>query len=199
MRVLLTGFEPFGDVRVNPSQMIVGQIMASRRFTGLTGAVLPVKYAAAAEQMRLLIGRHRPQAVVCLGVAQGRDAINLERFALNVDDAPIADNDGVLKQGEPITPDGPLAYVSTLPLAAMLDALRARHIPAVISNHAGAYLCNHVFYVARHLTEGRGIPCGFIHVPPLAGEASPQAGGLPLQTMVEAVAICLALLQNESC
>jgi pyroglutamyl-peptidase len=193
MRILLTGFEPFGEVAVNPSQVIV-EAIAARGLPNVITAVLPVTFGAAGDCIRSLIGAHEPDAVICLGVASSRTAINLERVALNVNDAPLADNAGVLASGEPIAADGPVGYWSTLPLKGMLGALAARDIPAVISNNAGAYVCNHVFYAARHALEqsGRAIPCGFIHVPPITQDK--DAPGLPLAVMVEAVMVCLEVV-----
>jgi pyroglutamyl-peptidase len=194
MTLLLTGFEPFGDLAVNSSQQVVERLAASR--PDLITAVLPTEYAESARRLTALIEQHHPDAVICLGVAQTRPAINLERVALNVDDAALADNSGDLAQGRMIAADGPVAYWSTLPLDAMLAALKARDIPAVISNHAGAYVCNHVFYSLRHHMEQGSphIPCGFIHLPALR-ETPDSPLGLPLDTMVEAVDFCLDVVR----
>ncbi len=197
MRILLTGFVPFGKVTTNPSQQIVEQIAASGRYPQVVTAVLPVEYAGGTDRLQQLIATHQPDAIVCVGVAQNRSKISLERFALNVDDASLPDNAGVLRQGEAICAGEPLAYTSTLPLDAMQSALQAQAIPVEISNHAGAYLCNHAFYMARHLTNGQDIPCGFIHVPGILNDTLPT--GLPLATMVNALEICLTVLENESC
>jgi pyroglutamyl-peptidase len=197
MRILLTGFEPFGEVAVNPSQVIV-EAVAARHVPGVITAVLPVTFGEAADCIRSLIAAHAPDAVICLGIASSRKAINLERVALNVNDAPQPDNAGVLASGDPIEADGPVGYWSTLPLKTMLEALAARGIPAVISNHAGTYVCNHVFYAARHMLEqsGRAVPCGFIHVPPIA--ADDDTPGLPLQMMIEAVSACLDVVAKAT-
>ncbi len=196
MTLLLTGFEPFGDLTVNSSRQVVERLAALR--PDLITAILPTEYAESARRVRALIALHRPDAVVCLGVAQSRAAINLERVALNVDDAPLADNSGDFAAGRVIAADGPVAYWSTLPLDAMLSALLVRDIPAVISNHAGAYVCNHVFYSARHGLEQGGltVPCGFIHLPALR-ETSDSTVGLPLDLIVDAVAVCLDVVSSE--
>ena len=199
MRILLTGFVPFGKVATIPSQQIIEQIAASGRYPQVVTAVLPVDYTGGTDCLQALITQHQPQVIICLGVAQNRAKISLERFALNVDDASLPDNAGVLRQGEPICAGEPLAYQSTLPLPAFYTALAARSIPVEFSNHAGAYLCNHVFYMARHLTDRQAIPCGFIHVPGILDETAAESKGLPLATMVEAIEICLGVLQNETC
>ena len=203
MKILLTGFDRFGDLANNPSQAIVEDIGRRAEELGLselTTEVLPVEYAEAERRMVELIRTIRPGLTVCLGVAAGAEAIRLERVALNLDDTPMADNTGVARAGRLIRPDAPVAYWSTLPIEKMASALQRRGIPVSISNHAGAYLCNHVFYVARHEVERLRLdaPCGFIHVPDMVEPARPRsksAPGLPLGTMVEAIEICLAVAQ----
>jgi pyroglutamyl-peptidase len=199
MKTLLTGFVPFGDVAVNPSQLIVQQIAQRREFPELLTAVLPVEFAVAGDCIRQLIRDLLPEAVLCLGVAQNRDAINLERVALNLDDARIPDNAGQRIFGEPIVSDGPVGYWSTLPLEPMEKALRELEIPVIMSNHAGAYLCNHVFFSARHELEcqQRKVPCGFVHVPRLCETASEDCAGLSLDTMVKAIECCLHCIQGQ--
>ena len=188
MAILLTGFVPFSENRVNPSQWVVEALAGQ---AGLVTAVLPVEFQAAGDCLRDLIQQHAPEAILMLGLAEKRPSISLERFALNIDDARIADNAGKSPSGQPIADEGPAAYTTTLPLQAMLDSLQALDIPAMISNHAGTYVCNHVFYVARHrlAQSGRAIPCGFIHLPPIAD--SPDDPGLPLEMMLAAVRCCV--------
>jgi pyroglutamyl-peptidase len=195
MRILLTSFTTFGDHHVNPSRLAVEAL--DGHHADVITAVLPVEYSGAEARIRALIARHEPDAILMLGLAARRGAINLERFALNIDDAPLPDNAGVAAAGRPIVADGPPAYTSTLPLPSLLDALQAKGIPAVISNHAGTYVCNHVFYVARHLIEQTGsqIPCGFVHVPQIASEDDQP--GLPLAALIEAVECCLDALRSQ--
>lgn len=205
MKILLTGFEVYGPVRVNPSERIVqriGQALAeAARGNGsadLHAEVLPTEFVAADRRLRRLIREFCPEAVLCLGVAPRREKISLERVALNLDDDSLADNAGRSRSGRRIVPNGPPAYWSTLPLERIHRQLERRGIPVSYSNHAGTYLCNHVFYVARHEIErmGNGAPCGFVHVPPLQTRAE-KARGLSLDTMVEAVECCLAVLRNK--
>src|ERR1041385_5181198 len=142
MTTLLTGFNQFGDLEVNPTQLIV-EIMAQRQGTltnvNLVAEVLPTEFIEAGNRISQLIRQHRPEMVVCLGVGAGLGEIHLERVALNLDDGGMPDNAGVSSTGQRIVPDGPLAYQSTLPLGQMREALRQRGIPAIISNHAGTY------------------------------------------------------------
>jgi pyroglutamyl-peptidase len=179
MRVLLTGFEPFGSHATNPSQEIVAALAAraprtSGRRVELQTAILQTEYERAARRIAGLIDELRPEAVVSLGVASKAEGICLERIALNFNDNELADNAGKVRLARPIVPGGPMVYFSTLPIDAMLNALRGADFPASISNHAGTYVCNHVFYTARHVLEKsrRQIPCGFIHVPVVDGVRS---------------------------
>jgi pyroglutamyl-peptidase len=204
MRILVTGFEPFDGRNVNPSQQIVAALArrpeGERRATLVT-ETLPCEFGAAGERLVTLIRELRPDAVVSVGLAASASAIRLERFALNLNDSARPDNGGDLATGRPIDPAGPIGYWSTLPLDAILAALRARDIPAIISNHAGAYVCNHVFYTARREIErlGSDIAAGFVHVPLLDEQERslpPGAATLSLATMVEALECCLDVLSE---
>jgi len=196
MRVLLTGFEPFGSHATNPSREIVAALAArAPRATGrgvvLQTAVLQTEYDRAARRVANLIEELRPDAVVSLGVASRAEGICLERIALNLNDNELADNAGEVRLARPIVPEGPMVYFSTLPIDSMLNTLRRADFPASISNHAGTYVCNHVFYTARHFLEKsqRQIPCGFIHVPVAGG-----AKGLSVARMADGIELVLESL-----
>jgi pyroglutamyl-peptidase len=205
MRILVTGFEPFDGRGVNPSQKIVealAQRPEAERRAKLVTEILPCEFGAAGERLVTLIRELRPDAVVSVGLAASASAIRLERFALNLNDSARPDNGGDLASGRPIDPAGPIGYWSTLPLDTMLAALKARDIPAIISNHAGAYVCNHVFYTARREIErvGSDMAAGFVHVPLLDEQASslpPGAATLSLATMVEALECCLSVIEKS--
>ncbi len=202
MRILLTGFEPFGDFAVNPSQAIVQKLAAAHQpglGYELCTAILPVAYAEAGERILALLAETRPDVVVLLGVAGKRSTISLDRVALNLDEAAKPDNRGEVAVGRPIVSDGPVGYWSTLPLDRLYAVLAEHGIPVAMSHDAGAYLCNHVFYVARHALEmsGRPIPCGFIHVPPMAEQArtdEERSTTLHVDVMVRAISLCLQAL-----
>jgi pyroglutamyl-peptidase len=134
-------------------------------------------------------------------VAAARGKISLERIALNLDDESSPDNAGLVRSGRPIVRSGPVAYRSTLPLESMRRALDRRGFGAAISNHAGTYVCNHVFYVARHEIERMGshASCGLIHVPAIRARGkNSKAHGMPLSRMVAAVECCIDILQKRS-
>ena len=166
--ILLTGFEPFGAYKDNPSAE-VAEALHGRAVGRVTihSEILPVHHVRAAEVVERLVQEIAPSAIVHLGLAGGRARLALERVAVNVMDFEIADNAGYRATGEPCVAGGPAAYFSTLPLQAMLEALTAEGVPTYLSSSAGSYLCNQTFYMTRHLLEcrGRDIPAGFIHLP----------------------------------
>lgn len=190
MRILVTGFEPFGGHAVNSSTAVVNALPTS---DALITHILPTVYAESGRVIRELITRERPDAVLCLGLCARSSSILLERVAINLNDDACGDNAGDCANGRVIAPDGPVGYWSTLPLAAMHGALRAKGVPVAWSNTAGTYVCNHVFYSARHQIEQLGgeQPCGFVHLPDV-GER-----GLPLGTLVDAVETCLDVIADR--
>jgi pyroglutamyl-peptidase len=187
-RVLVTGFEPFDGSRVNPSQQLVEAVDGD-----LAKALLPVSYARAADELRRNITETQPDVVICFGQADGRTGISVERFAHNLDEATATDNDAAAGSGAPIDPFGPAAYRSTLPVDAIVAALRAEGIPAAPSRDAGGFLCNHVFYVLMGLLEERpGTVGGFVHVPLLPEQAlEKDAASMPVEVIVRAAEIVI--------
>jgi pyroglutamyl-peptidase len=168
--LVVTGFEPFGPHRDNPSRELAKAVDGRRvRDHVVRGAVLPVHHADAAPQVAALIADTRPDAIVHLGLANGRARVALERAALNVMDYALPDNAGRRILGESCVPGGPAAYFGTLPLTAMLAALIAEGIPAYISNTAGTYLCNQTMYGTLHALSAVTHPprVGFVHFPSL--------------------------------
>ncbi|MFJ9852393.1 pyroglutamyl-peptidase I [Streptomyces sp. NPDC101150] len=167
-RVLLTGFEPFDGESANPSWQAV-RAVADRPPAGLevSAVELPCVYGASLTALRAAIADRRPEIVVCVGQAGGRPDVTVERVAINVDDARIPDVMGAEPVDEVIVPGGPAAYFSTLPIKACVAAVRAVGVPASVSNTAGTFVCNHVFYGLAHLlaTELPGVRGGFVHVP----------------------------------
>ena len=190
--ILLTGFEPFGNATSNPSGEIVKQISGDNIVT----AILPVAYTQSAEQLLSLIEQHKPDVVICLGQAEGRTAITPERVAINLDDARLADNEGVLRNDVKILQDGPDAHFSTLPVNEFVAAIKAQGIPAAVSLSAGAFLCNHVFYVAQNKFAGSDVRSGFVHVPLMDSQATefPGLPTMPLGQMVTAVRAILEVV-----
>jgi pyroglutamyl-peptidase len=191
-KVLLTGFEPFGSATSNPSGEIVKQISGDNIVT----AILPVAYTQSAERLLALIAEHNPDVVISLGQAEGRTQITPEKVAINLDDARLADNEGVMRNDVKILEDGPDAYFSTLPTKEIVEAIKAAGVPAAVSLSAGAFLCNHIFYVAQNRLKGTKVRSGFIHVPLMDEQAGefPGLPTMPLDQMVKAVRTMLEVL-----
>jgi pyroglutamyl-peptidase len=184
--VLLTGFDAFGGAAVNPS-WLGAQALHGRQIVGhrVVAARLPTVFGASLSELQALLAAHHPALVLCVGVASGRSALSLERVAININDASLADNNGAKPIDTPVVPQGPAAYFTTLPVKAMLLALQRHGLPAEVSQTAGTFVCNHVFYGLMHalatqpeLVNTRG---GFVHVPDGQVMALPDlVGGLHL-------------------
>ncbi len=169
--ILLTGFEPFGGDSSNPSwtAVLVGQEILRAEGHEVEALELPCVFGESDGVLREAMGRLCPELVICVGLAGGRDRLSLERVAINVDDAGIPDNAGNQPIDEPVIPAGPAAYFSTLPVKSALRALQIAGIRAEVSQTAGTYVCNHVFYALMHQLSGAAVAApargGFIHVP----------------------------------
>ena len=197
MRILLTGFEPFGGRTRNPSDEIARALDgATVHGVTIVARVLPVDTQVAPGQLSAAIAAVQPGAVVCLGEATNRQRISIERLAVNLLDFRIPDNAGQRVVDRPIDPSGPAAVFATLPVRELHDALAAAGAPVELSLSAGAYLCNQVMYHVLRELEGTGIPAGFVHLP--RSFAGPE-GSLDddLSTMREAVRLLLATLAER--
>ncbi|MDP3203283.1 MAG: pyroglutamyl-peptidase I [Hydrogenophaga sp.] len=192
-KILLTGFDAFGGASLNPSWLAVKELHG-RQILGHTvvAAQLPTVFDASLEELNALLKQHRPALVVCVGQAGGRKAISLERVAINVNDAPIADNAGGQPVDTPVKPGAPAAHFTSLPIKAMLTALQTEGIAVEVSQTAGTFVCNHVFYGLMHelatrraLKHTRG---GFVHVPWLPEQGTPS---MPLEDIVRGLRLAL--------
>ncbi len=197
--MLLTGFDAFGETRetghaANPSwlaaRLLDGEEIGGRK---VVAARLPTVFGTAWETLERLIEQHRPALILCVGLAGGRSALSIERVAINLMDARIPDNAGHQPKDEPIVSGAPAAYFSSLPVRNMLQAVVAAGLPAELSQSAGTFVCNHVFYRLMHrlandpaLASTRG---GFVHVPFLPEQGSPS---LALASVVQGLRILLA-------
>ena len=192
--VLLTGFDPFGGDTINPSWEAVsrlhGETIAGRC---IVSEQLPTTFAGAPRALRAALRRHAPELVLCVGQAGGRAALSLERVAINVNDARIPDNVGAQPVDNPVVARGPAAYFTTLPIKAMHADLRAACIPAEISQTAGTFVCNQVFYVLMHALAGTRVRGGFLHIPYLPQQVAtmPGAPSLDLDTVVAGLRISI--------
>ncbi|MGN7456091.1 pyroglutamyl-peptidase I [Paenibacillus pasadenensis] len=199
--LLITGFEPFGGSRINPTEAL----MASIREESFPGAaihtlLLPVVFGECAERLKREIDRLQPDAVLCCGLAAGRAAVTPERIAVNAMDVPagaaFGDNDGNRPQDEPIRAGGPDGLFATLPIRRIELALRAAGIPASISDTAGLFICNNTMYAALdHVRDsGSGALAGFIHFPASTELALDKPGlpSLPQSMLHDALRIAIA-------
>jgi pyroglutamyl-peptidase len=203
MKALVTGFDAFGGDAINPSYEAVRRLPRMLATRGqkltVTGAELPTSFARAARRLRELIAREQPDIVLCVGLAAERDAISIERVAVNLCSARIADNDGLQPADTPVMAGGPAAYFSTLPVSAILKALARAGLKAEMSMSAGTFVCNHVFYhlmrEAARARRGHRIRCaGFVHVPALPADDPRTA----LREYVRALRIVLSAAQRAT-
>lgn len=167
MKILITGFEPFGGEKVNPSFEAVKKLQNKICDADIVKAQIPTVFHRSIEELEKLINAEQPDVVICVGQAGGRFDISIERVAINIDDARIADNDGNKPVDEPVFKDGENAYFASLPIKAIVEEIKKANIPASISNTAGTYVCNHIMYGLLYLIDKKypKIRGGFIHVP----------------------------------
>lgn len=196
--VLLTGFEPFDKAAVNPSWEAVRQLDGVPLSEGVTmvARCLPCAFASAAETLLQLINELQPAMVIATGLGPGRSDISIERVAINVIDARIPDNLGAQPIDTAVVEGGPAAYFSTLPIKGMVKAVRDAGIAASVSQTAGTFVCNQVFYRLQHALAGTGVRSGFIHVPGLPESGEPS---MALSTTVEGLRVAaLAAWQTQA-
>jgi pyroglutamyl-peptidase len=204
--VLLTGFEPFNGAAINPSWEAV------RALDGWSGPdfqvaarQLPCVFGGANLALLEAIDALKPDLVIAVGQAGGRPELSIERVAINVDDAAILDNAGQQPVDAPIATNGPAAYFSTLPIKAIVRALRVRGLKSGVSQTAGTFVCNHVFYGLMHHAAGRSqaeqaIKAGFIHVPFLpeqAAERPERPPSMALDDIVDGLRIAVEVALSE--
>jgi pyroglutamyl-peptidase len=193
MKVLVTGFDPFGGERVNASLEAVRRLPARIGALEIATATLPTSYGRSLPALEAAIARVEPELVLCVGQAAERAALSVERVAVNIQDARIPDNDGAQPVDRQVVAGGPAAYLATLPVRAAVAALRAEEIPAELSMSAGTFVCNHVFYGLMHLaaTRRHAFRGGFLHVPCLQERAPAGAPSIALEEIVRGIHIVL--------
>lgn len=184
MKILITGFQPFGGQRVNPAWEAVRKLPDVLGDKVLWKLEIPVTFGGAFDAVEAKAEEVDPDVILCVGQAGGRDAVTPERIAVNLQDASIPDNAGNQPVDLPVIADGANAYFTSLPVKAMAAAVRALDIPCRLSCTAGTYVCNDVFYRLLHRYRDTGKRVGFVHVPFLPEQGSPS---LPLDTIVRAL------------
>lgn len=182
--LLITGFDPFGGEQINPAWEAVKLLPSAIGNYTLHKLQIPTVFGAAAQTVLDAAKEVKPNLILCIGQAGTRSAVTPERIAVNIRDAKIPDNAGNRPIGERVVADGPAAYFSTVDVAAMAKAAEMKGLPAVVSNSAGAFVCNDVLYTLLHAFDGTSTKVGFIHVPWLPEQGTPS---LPLEQTVSAL------------
>ncbi len=200
-KVLITGFEPFGGANINPALEAVRQLEGVMLEGGeIVTCQVPVTRFEAIKAVAAAIEMHKPSVVITVGQAAGRAFISPERVAINVDDFRIPDNGGNQPIDQPIEEDGPDAYFSSLPIKAICASLQEKGIPCQVSNTAGTFVCNHLFYGIQHFLRDTDIAHGFIHIPLLPEQAArTDQPSMALATIVEGLRLAAqATLDNKT-
>ncbi|MBP1581640.1 MAG: pyroglutamyl-peptidase I [Oscillospiraceae bacterium] len=200
MKILVTGFQPFGKETKNPSyeavKLLPNEILGAK----IVKLEVPVVFGLSGEVVAQKIREEQPDIVICVGQAGGRTAINPERVGINVNDGATPDNEGYVPSGEAIVKDGPDAYFSTLPIKAMVQKMVENDIPASVSNTAGTYVCNHLMYSVLHLLhqEFPAVRGGFIHVPYATMQGNFRFASMPLSEIAKGLELSIeACIENE--
>ena len=201
MKLLLTAFDPFGGEGVNPALEAMKRVPGRLGHTDIIRLEIPTVFGESIRVLMEGLREHQPDAVLCLGQAGGRPDMTPERVAINLDDAPIPDNQGNQPIDKPIVPGGAPAYFSTLPIKAMAEAMLAEGIPASISNSAGTFVCNHLMYGLLHTlaAEYPGVRGGFMHVPYIPEQTARlplPAPSLHLANIVRGIELSILAIQN---
>lgn len=167
MKVLITGFDPFGGEKINPAWEAVRALPDNIDGIEVVKLQIPTVFKKSAKKLFENIDSVKPDVVICVGQAGGRYEFSVERVAINVDDGRIPDNDGYQPVDSPVFEDGENAYFSTLPIKAIVEEVKKAGIPAAVSNTAGTYVCNHIMYsLLYYLNKNNlNIKGGFVHVP----------------------------------
>lgn len=192
MRILLTGFDPFGGEKVNPAfeavKRVPGTVAGAQIFT----REIPTVFGKCDKVVADAIREIRPDVVLSIGQAGGRFDITVERVAVNIADGRIPDNEGNQPIDQTIRENGENAYFATLPVKAMVEKIRSKGIPATVSYTAGSYVCNYIMYCVLHMaaTEFTGLRAGFIHVPFLPSQAigkTPLVPSMSVENIAQAI------------
>ena len=191
MKILVTGFDPFGGEATNPAWETVRRLPDTVAGADIIKVMIPTVFGKCAEVTHDAIVEHDPDVIVNVGQAGGRYAVMPERVAINIDDGRIEDNEGYQPIDVPIKADGPPAYWSSLPIKAMATAMHGAGIPALVSNTAGTYVCNHIMYQTLYMVDHEfpGKKAGFVHVPYLPSQVldKPNMPSLGLDELVTAL------------
>ena len=193
-KLLITGFDPFGGESINPSWEAVNGLPDTVGEWQLTKLQVPTVFGKAGETVLAAAKELQPDAILCVGQAGGRAAVTPELVAINLRYGRIADNAGVSPMDEPVVPNGPAAYFSTLPVRAMALAVADAGLPGQVSDSAGAFVCNDLLYTVLHRYAGTPVRAAFVHVPFLPQQAKEGVPSMTLEEIQKALqAVILAM------
>ena len=193
-QLLITGFDPFGGERVNPSWEAVCRLPDEVGLWRLTKLQIPTVFGLAAQRVLETACRIKPDAILCVGQAGGRNALTPEVVAINLREASIPDNAGNQPANLPVDGEGPCAYFATVPVREMVAAIQSAGYPAALSYSAGAFVCNDLLYTLLHRFNGTGTQAGFIHVPFLPEQAKENQPSMPLDDMIGALTAAIGAM-----
>lgn len=201
MKILVTGFDPFGKEIINPAWEAVRLLPKKINEAKIIPLMVPTVFYTSIEVIIAAIEKEKPDAVLMVGQAGGRSAITVERIGINLIDARIEDNAGQKEADVPIIAEGPAAYFATLPIKAIVEGIKAAHIPASVSNTAGTFVCNQVLYGVLHYLHCHSMACqaGFIHIPYLPQQTvnKPSEPSMALDTAVCGLIAALEVIAQQ--
>ena len=181
MKILVTGFDPFGGDKINPAYEAVKLIPAKVAGAEIIKEEVPTVFGKCGDVLENLVEKYKPDAVLCVGQAGGRSVMSIEKLAVNLAEARIPDNEKQQPSDEAIVEGGPLAYFSKLPVKAIVKTIKEQGIPSSISYTAGTYVCNYIMYRLLHLIDSKypTMRGGFIHVPFVSAQVLDRPEGTP--------------------
>ena len=202
MKILVTGFDPFGGEKINPAWEAVSRIKDEIAGAEVIKLQVPTVFKKSIEKLEAGIEEHKPDAVICVGQAGGRFDVTPERVAINIDDARIKDNEGNQPIDLTVFEDGAPAYFATLPVKAIVKEINAAGLPSTLSNTAGTFVCNHLMYGALYLADKKypNMRAGFIHVPYIPQQVVDKKGApsMALEDIVKSLeAAVKAVIEND--
>ena len=198
MKILVTGFDPFGGEKVNPALEAVKSLPSVIHGAEIRWVEIPTVFYQSAEILETEIVRYQPDVVLCIGQAGGRASLTPERVAINQDDARIPDNQGNQPIDTPIRLDGEAAYFSTLPIKAIVQAIKEVGLPATVSNTAGTFVCNHLMYQVLYLADKKfpNMRAGFMHIPYMTEQVvnKPNTASMCLRDIVRGIEVAIGAI-----
>ena len=207
MKILVTGFDPFGGEKINPALETIKRLPDTILGAQIIKLEIPTVVGKSLAKIKEAVEKENPDVVLSIGQAGGRSEITVERVGINIDDCRIPDNEGNQPIDEPVIKGGPAAYFVTVPIKAIVENIKAHNIPASISNTAGTFICNHVCYGVAHLAAartaaGKPMKSGFIHIPFLPEQVIGKPAFTPsmsLETIVSGITHALeAIVKHDS-